>query len=159
MEIVLRASAVFWFLWLVTRFGGKKLLSDLEPFELLLLVVVGDLIQQGVTGQDYSVTAALLAVATIVRWILLLSFITFRFKRAGDVLGGVPMVIVREGIPLDDVLRSEGVRVDEIREAARQQGIADLNQIAYAVFETDGKFSFIRKDGLPASPPATGGET
>ena len=95
----------------------------------------------------------------ILLWILLLAYVTFRSKRAGDVLGGVPMVIVREGIPLEDVIRSEGVRVDEIREAARQQGIADLDQVAYAVFETDGKFSFIRKDGLPASPPPTGSET
>jgi uncharacterized membrane protein YcaP (DUF421 family) len=56
-------------------------------------------------------------------------------------------------------MRAEGVRAEDIKEAARQQGIADLDQVAYAVFETDGKFSFIRKDRKPASPPPVGGET
>jgi uncharacterized membrane protein YcaP (DUF421 family) len=146
MQIVVRASVLFLFLWLVMRLMGRKELSGLSAFDLVLLVVMGDLIQQGVTQQDSSVSGAVLAVSTFALWILLFSYSSFRSKRVRSLLEGQPVVVVSEGRPLEKMLRYERLTLDEVSEAAREQGIGDLRQVALGVLESDGKFSFIRYD-------------
>ena len=101
METVIRAAIVYLFLWVVSRAMGKKELSGMSSFELILLVIMGDLIQQGVTQQDTSLTAALLAVATLAVLIVSISWVTFRFERAAPVAEGLPVIVVREGRTLD----------------------------------------------------------
>lgn len=147
MEMVLRASAIYFFLWALTRGLGKRELAEMSAFELLLLVTVGDLIQQGVTQEDMSVTGAMLAVGTIGVWILIFSWIGFRWRPARRVIEGVPVVIVRDGRPLEDAMRLERVTIDELLEAARNQGIANLRDVNLAILEPDGRFSFLKKDG------------
>ena len=144
MEIILRATVVYLFLWVVARGTGKRELSEMTAFELILLVTMGDLIQQGVTQEDMSVTGAFLSVGTLAFWIVVLATVSWRFKRTRPVLEGVPVVVLRQGRPLEDVLRIERVTLDEIKEEARNQGIADLAQIEVGVLEPDGKFSFIQ---------------
>lgn len=153
MEIVVRASVVFFFLWGLTRALGKRELSEMSAFELVLLVVVGDLIQQGVTQEDYSLTGALLAAGTIGLWVLLFSYAAFKWRRLHPALEGVPVVVVSSGVVLEEVLKLERVDVEEVKEAARQQGITDLADVRLAVLEPDGRFSFIKNDGEQQSPP------
>jgi uncharacterized membrane protein YcaP (DUF421 family) len=153
MEIVVRATVIFFFLWLLTRGLGKRELSELSAFELLLLVVVGDLVQQGVTQEDYSVTGAVLAVGTIAIWVLVFSFLSFKAKPLRSMLEGVPVVVLREGQPLDDVLKIERLTREELCEEARVQGIGDLREIRVGVLEPDGKFSFIKYDGQQEPAP------
>ena len=145
MEIVLRATVIYFFLWLLTRGLGKRELAEMTAFELLLLVVVGDLIQQGVTQEDMSVTGAVLAVGTIGLWILLFSWFGYRSKSAREVIEGVPVVVVRDGRPLEAALNLERVVLDEVLESARNHGISNLRDIDIAVLEPDGKFSFLVK--------------
>jgi uncharacterized membrane protein YcaP (DUF421 family) len=153
MEIVVRAAALFAFVFLVTRTMGRKELSQLSAFELIMLVVVGDLIQQGVTGDDRSVVGAMLAVATFALLTIAMSYTTFRWQRTTPVLEGLPVLIVRDGQPLRDVLRVERLTVEEVDDAAREQGIADLADVTVGVLEADGKFSFLLADGRrPRSP-------
>src|SRR5436853_3101627 len=97
METVLRAAIMYLFLLLVMRAIGRKELSGMSSFELVLLVVMGDLIQQGVTQQDNSVTAAMLAVGTMSLLVVASSYVSFRFNRLSDKLEGLPVVIVRDG--------------------------------------------------------------
>jgi uncharacterized membrane protein YcaP (DUF421 family) len=144
MQIIVRASVMFFFLWLVMRAMGRKELAELSAFELILLVVIGDLIQQGVTQQDNSITGAVTAVSTFVLWILLFSYSSFKNKRVRDLFEGVPVILVKEGKPLQKMLQYERLTLDEVKDAAREQGIADLRQVALGVLESDGKFSFIR---------------
>lgn len=146
MEIVVRATVIYFFLWLLTRGLGKRELSEMTAFELLLLVVVGDLIQQGVTQEDMSVTGAVLAVGTIALWILLFSWLGFRFPRMGRAIEGVPVVVVRDGRPVEEVLRLERVRFEELLEGARSQGISNLRDVNLAILEPDGRFSFLKKE-------------
>lgn len=80
MEIVVRASVIYFFLWLVARGTGKRELSQLTAFELILLVTMGDLVQQGVTQEDMSITGAMLAVGTFAFWAVAFSFLAWRFK-------------------------------------------------------------------------------
>ena len=147
MELVLRATVIYFFLWLVTRGVGKRELSEMTAFELILLVVMGDLIQQGVTQEDMSVTGAILAVGTLAFWIIVFAYVTFRFKSTRSVLEGVPIVVIRDGEPLDEAMKLERVALDELKEEARDQGLADLREIRLGVLEPDGKFSFITKNG------------
>lgn len=146
MELVLRATAVFWFLWLVVRGTGKRSLSELTPLDLLLVVVIGDLVQQGVTQEDMSVIGAVVSVSVFVVWTFIADAMGRRSKRSARLLAGEPVIVVRDGAPLDDRLAKERVTVEEVKEAARLKGIGDLEDVGFGILETDGKFSFIRKD-------------
>jgi len=149
MEIPLRATAIFFFLWILTRGVGKRELAELSAFELLLLVTVGDLVQQGVTQEDYSVTGAVLAVGTIAFWVLLFSYASFKFPRSRKLLEGQAVVVVRDGAPLNEMLRLERITIEEVLTEARQQGISNLRDVQLAVLEADGKFSFITREARP----------
>lgn len=155
MEIIVRATAIYFFLWALTRALGKRELSEMTAFELLLLMVVGDLIQQGVTQEDTSVTGAFLAVGTIGAWILIFSFLGYRFRPARKLIEGVPVVIVRDGRPIEPALRLERVVLDEVLESARNQGIANLRDIDLAILEPSGKISFLKQseDSEPQGAP------
>jgi len=146
MQIVVRASVMFLFLWGALRLMGRKELAQLSAFELVLLVVMGDLIQQGVTQQDNSVTAAVLAVSTFILWMLAFSYGSYRSKKVQSLLEGQPVILVRDGRVLQKMLEYERLTVDELKDAAREQGIADLRQVSLGVIESDGKFSFVRFD-------------
>lgn len=146
MEIVVRATIVYWFLWILMRGVGKRELSEMSAFELILLVTMGDLVQQGVTQEDFSLTGAFLAVGTFAFWALLFAYGKFKSKRVARFLDDVPAVVVRDGEPLEGVMRMQRITLDDVREAAREQGIADLGDVRLAVLEPDGKFSFIQRD-------------
>jgi uncharacterized membrane protein YcaP (DUF421 family) len=151
MQIVVRASIMFLFLWIALRTMGRKELAGMSAFELIILVILGDLIQQGVTQQDSSVTAAVVAVSTIILWMLLFSFASFRFGKARGVLEGEPVILVRNGRVQRKMLAYERLTEDELKDEARGQGIADLAQVMLGVLEADGKFSFVRFDELRTS--------
>jgi len=144
MPTVLRAAIMFSFIWLITRVIGKKELSGMSSFDLVLLIVMGDLIQQGVTQQDNSVTAAILAVSTMSLLVVFTSYVSFRFKRLSPITEGLPVVIVREGRLERRLIEIERLTEDEVKEAAREQGIADLRDVAVGILEADGRFSFIK---------------
>jgi len=147
MELVIRATVVFWFLWLVVRGTGKRSLAELTPLDLLLVVVIGDLAQQGVTQEDMSITGAALAVSVFVIWTLLADWFGRRSPRMGRFLNGEPVIVVRNGEPLVDRLERERITLWDLVEAARIDGIGALSDIEFAVLETDGRFSFIKKAG------------
>jgi len=143
MEIVVRATGTFAFLFALTRGLRRRALADLAPFELILLVTVGDMVQQGITQEDYSLTGSLLAVSTFGFWVSVLSFLSWRWSRARGIIEGIPLVIVHDGRPLDEALAVERLPLAEVHEAARQNGIADLASVRLAVLEPSGKISFI----------------
>jgi uncharacterized membrane protein YcaP (DUF421 family) len=146
VEIVVRATVIFFFLYLLTRMMGKRELAQLSAFELILLVTIGDLVQQGVTQEDMSLTGNMLAVGTIGIWILVLSYLSYRSKAAGEAIEGIPVVIVRDGEIIDRALHVERLTRDEVLGEAREQGIDDLSKVRVAILEADGKFSFIQRE-------------
>lgn len=147
MDIVLRASAVFVILYLLLRLLGKRELGQLTPFELLVMIVMGDLIQQGVTHNDFSLTGALLAVATFGFLALLLSWITYLSPAMERLLDGKPRVVVRGGTIIADNLRRDRVTRAELESEMRLAGIASLRDVAWAIIEPQGKISFIKAEG------------
>jgi uncharacterized membrane protein YcaP (DUF421 family) len=145
MDIVLRTFAVFAFLLVLTRVIGRRELGSLEPFDLILLIVLGDSVQQGVTQDDYSLTGAFLVIFTFAVLQVFVSWVGYRFPRARPVLEGEPIVVVQDGNVIERNLRRERLTEDEIAEEARCNGIAHLAEIRWAVLETNGKISFIKK--------------
>ena len=156
MEIVYRAAFVFAFLWFITRVTGRSTLGELSTFQLLLYVTMGDLVQQGVTQQDYSVTGAVLAVGTFCLLTIAVAWVNSRVTFLRPVTHGVPVVIVERGEPVYDILRSERVSVDDLMAAARNEGIARLGDVEMAVLETNGRISFFtgtsERSGAPEQP-------
>jgi uncharacterized membrane protein YcaP (DUF421 family) len=147
MDIVLRAIFLFIFVWVITRAVGRRELSTLEPFDLILLIVLGDLIQQGVTQNDFSVTGAMLAGGTIGLMTIFFSWLNFRSSRAGDVLEGDPVIIVERGKPIDRNLRRNRITHEELAAQARLKQFAHIEDVEWAVLETSGQISFIPKKG------------
>jgi uncharacterized membrane protein YcaP (DUF421 family) len=145
MDIVLRASATFFFILVVLRLMRKRSLGDMSPLQMVLLVVIGDLVQQGVTQEDYSLTGAALAIGTFAFWVTLLDWVTWRSEGARRVVEGTPLVIIEDGKPVEATLKLEQLPWDEVLESARQNGIEDIEDVQFAVLETSGKISFITK--------------
>jgi uncharacterized membrane protein YcaP (DUF421 family) len=145
MDIVLRATVVFVFLLLLMRIVGRRELSSLEPFDLVLLVVIGDLVQQGVTQSDHSLTGALLAAGTFGVLVVAVSYFSFRFRRLRPVIEGEPMIVIQDGKPIERNLRRERITLEELAAAARRQEITSLADVQWGVLETGGQLNFIRK--------------
>jgi uncharacterized membrane protein YcaP (DUF421 family) len=145
MDIVFRAIMIFAFLLFMTRIVGRRELSSLEPFDLILLIVIGDLVQQGVTQSDHSVTGAILAAGTFGVLTVVVSYVSFRFPRLRPVIEGEPMILLQEGKPIERNLRRERITLGELAAAARQQGLPSLDRVQWAVLETGGRISFITK--------------
>src|SRR4051812_666015 len=143
MDIVIRAAVIYVFVWLVLRALGKRELGELTAFELVLLFIVGDLVQQSITQNDTSVTAAILAISTIALLIVIQSFGVFRWKRLRPVIDGTPVVLVHHGRIIADLLKRQRMTTDDLDEAARAQGIAHIADIEIAILEAGGKVSFI----------------
>ncbi len=145
MDLAIRAVVIFFFIYLLTRVIGRRELSSLEPFDLILLIVLGDAVQQGLTQDDYSVTGAITVITTFAVLQVLLSYLNFRVPRLRPLLDGEPIVIVQDGKVIEGNARRERLTLDEIAEAARLQQIASLDDVQWAVLETSGELTFIEK--------------
>src|SRR4029453_10744657 len=123
MDLAIRAVALFFFVYLLTRIIGRRELSSMEPFDLILLIVIGDAVQQGLTQDDYSVTGAIIVVGTFAVLQVLVSFLSYRFKKLGPGLEGEPIIIVQDGKPIERNLRRERMTIEEVMVSARQQQV------------------------------------
>jgi uncharacterized membrane protein YcaP (DUF421 family) len=129
----------------------------MSAFELVLLVTMGDLIQQGTTQEDFSVTGAMLAVGTFALLMVFFSWVTFRFKKARPLLEGMPVVVVQNGKMRKEVMRYERLDEDELFEGLREQGIDDLSKVRFGVLEPDGKYSFFTDEEHQPAPDKQSG--
>jgi uncharacterized membrane protein YcaP (DUF421 family) len=145
VDIVVRSAIAFLLIFVLLRVIGRRELSTLEPFDLILLVVIGDLIQQGVTQSDMSMTGAMLAVGTFAGLTVLASYLVYRFRRLRPLLDASPLIIVEDGKLIEQNVRHERMTLDEVMAAARQQQITSLDEIRWAVLEGSGRISFIPK--------------
>jgi uncharacterized membrane protein YcaP (DUF421 family) len=145
MDIALRAVFLYAFVVFLIRVMGRRELSSLSAIDLVLLIVLGDAIQQGLTQDDYSVTGAVIAVSTIAAIQVLISYVSFRSRRARHVLEGEPIVIVQGGKLIERNMKRERLTLDEVAEAMRKQQIATVDDVEWGILESDGTMSFIQK--------------
>jgi uncharacterized membrane protein YcaP (DUF421 family) len=143
MDLVVRATVVFFLILLVTRAVGRRELSSLEPFDMILLVVIGDLVQQGVTQSDYSLTGVFIVLCTLAILTVLTAWLSYRFKRLRPVLEGEPVILIADGALLERNLNRQRMTVQDLRTEARQNSIGSLDQVRWAILESNGKISFL----------------
>jgi len=143
MDLVIRAAVVFLFIYLVTRVAGKRELSSMEPFDLILLVVMGDLVQQSITQSDYSVTGALIVISTITLLTVFVSWVNWRFRSLRSVLEGQPVVLVENGKLIEQNMKRERITLEDIESEGRQQQVTDIADMRWALLETSGRISVI----------------
>jgi uncharacterized membrane protein YcaP (DUF421 family) len=143
MDLVLRALAMFVLLFGITRIAGRRTLASLEPFDFILLVVVGDLIQQGVTQNDQSITGTVLVIATITVVQVGLQWSTWRSHRVRKVLEPEPLVLVEHGEIIKANLNRERMTEEELMAELRLAQIGSIADVDWAVLERNGKVSFL----------------
>lgn len=148
MDTVLRALAMYAFLLVIFRVGGKRSLAQITAFDFVLLLIISETTQQALTGQDYSVTNAFLLVLTLVTVDIVLSLVKRHSPRVDRLVEGRPLVLVNEGKPIAERMAMERVDEEDILSAARtHHGLESLSQIRYAVLERNGGIAIIaRKD-------------
>ena len=145
MDLILRAAIAFLVVFAFTRLLGRRELAQMQPFDLILLVVVGDLIQQGVTQNDLSITGLFLVISTMGLMQVASSYVSFRFRRMRPVLNGEPVVIIENGRFIESNMKRERLSEDDVEEEARLNEIQSLEEIQWAIFESSGKISFFKK--------------
>ena len=145
MDLVIRATVVFLFIFLITRIAGRRELSSMQPFDLILLVVIGDLVQQGITQSDESVTGTLIVISTITLLSVFVSWISFRSGRLRLITEGESIILVEDGEPIERNLRRERLTRWDLEEEARRQQVSSLGDIRWAILERDGSISVIPK--------------
>jgi uncharacterized membrane protein YcaP (DUF421 family) len=145
MDIAIRAVVLYLFVLFLMRVIGRRELSTLGPVDLVLLIILGDALQQGLTQDDYSVTGALIAVGTIAVMQVGVSYVSFRSARVRRVLEGHPIVVVQDGKVLGANLRRQRMTPDELAEEMRMQQIASFDEVQWAIVENNGTVSFIKK--------------
>lgn len=151
MEIVIRAAAAFIILWLVTRATGRSALGELSSFELVLFIVLGDMVQQGITMEDRSLTGSLLAVFTMLVLAVALNYANMRWPKVGKLMQGRPIVLIRDGVVDRKALHKERIGLDELSMLARQSGIENYSSVRLAILEASGKISFFTQEANAAS--------
>jgi uncharacterized membrane protein YcaP (DUF421 family) len=145
MDVAIRAAAGFLIILFVTRVVGRRELSRMEPFDLILLIVIGDLAQQGITQNDYSVTGLLIVMSVMLSMTVLVAVVNYRFDWMRPVLEGGLVVLIEDGRILHRNLRRERLTIAEVEAEARLQQIESLDGVRLAVLETSGQISFIPK--------------
>ena len=144
MDIVLRAAFAYVFILFLLRVVGRRELSTMEPSDLILLVVMGDLIQNGVTQSDTSLTGVTLAVSTFGLLAVCTSWLIFRSRRARRIIEGEPIILVEDGKLIQRNVRGERLTLDDIMQEARGQQIESLHDVKWAVLESSGRITFIK---------------
>ena len=125
------------------RIIGRRELSNLEPFDLILLIVLGDSVQQGITQDDYSVTGALIVISTITLLTVFVSWVNWRFRSLRSVLEGQPVVLVENGKLIEQNMKRERITLEDIESEGRQQQVTDIADMRWALLETSGRISVI----------------
>lgn len=148
MDAVLRAAAVYLALLVIFRMMGKRTLSQVTTFDLILLLIVSEATQQALLGEDFSVTMAILVVLTLVGLERLADYLGWRFPRVGRLIDGTPEVLIERGEPRQDRMDQHHISMDEVLQQARtSQGIRQADAIDYAILERSGKISIIPRSG------------
>jgi len=151
MDIVIRAAIAFVVIWLITRAAGRSTLGELSSFELVLFVVLGDMIQQGVTMDDRSLTGGLLAISTMVLLAVALAYVNMRWPKIGKITQGRPIVLIRDGELDRRALHNERIGLDELSMLARQANIESYDEVRLAILEANGKVSFFTREAQSES--------
>ena len=144
MESAWRAIVIYIALLVVFRLTGKRALSQVTIFDFVLLLIISEAAQQGLVGDDYSVTGAIVVIVTLIVTDITLSLLKQWSPKLGEVIDGAPLLLIDQGQILKERMDKERVSEDEVSDAARElRGLERIEQVKYAVLEQDGQISII----------------
>ena len=156
-EVVLRTAIVYLFLVAALRLSGKREVAQMTVLELVVILVISDAVQNSMVGDNTSVYGGLIAVVTLLTLDFLLRTLSRRSKKVRDVIEGEPRLIVRDGRLLRHAINEEGLQVEDVQAAVREHGLSRIEDVRYAVLETNGTISVIPRDDGTSSIEPPGG--
>lgn len=156
-ELMLRAAIVYFFVFALLRVAGKKHVGEMAPFDLVVLLILSESVQNALIGDDRSITGGLVASATLVGISALVGYASWRNKTVANLFEGRPRILVRNGHVLKHVLAREQITRAELLEALRREGCTSVTRVRYAVLENDGDITvgLRAKRRQQADPPAS----
>ena len=143
-HFVLRACAIYVLVMVLVRLSGKRAVGQFTPFDLVLLILLGNAVQNGINGGDNSLTGAAIMATTLIALNYSVAFVTSRNRKVEKFVEGVPVVLARNGQLFEGVLRRELVSREDFREALRMNGVEDVSEVELALLETNGSISVVK---------------
>ena len=144
MDSVMRAAAIYLFLLVVFRLAGKRSLAQITTFDFVLLLIIGESASQALMGDDFSLTTAMLLIASLLGIDFVLALLKQRSPRVEEMMDGAPLIVVQDGQCLYERLKRAGLdEADVLLAARRSHGLERLDQIKFAVHERGGDISII----------------
>lgn len=145
-EFIVRGVAVYGFLLVLLRVTGKRQVGQLSPFDLVLLLVLSNAVQNSMNGGDNSLVGGMVSAATLVALNFVIALVTARSKKIEAFVEGRPQILIHNGHLFEDVLASAQITHHEMQAALRQAGCATVNEVRMAVLELNGAISVVRRD-------------
>jgi uncharacterized membrane protein YcaP (DUF421 family) len=145
VELIARAAIIYVYLFVWLRFGGKKHVGEMTPLDLVVLLILSETTQSGLTGDDKSVLGTFISAGTLLVIVHVVNYITWRSKRAERFFEGVPRVLIRHGHSKKEVLAKEHITMEELLEALRRHGVTNISSVRVAILENDGKITVVKE--------------
>lgn len=146
-SVIVRAAIIYIFIFLVLRMAGKRTVSEMTTFDLVLVLIISEATQQALVNDDHSIMGGMIVIASLVFMDVTLSTLSSRFKTFDKIMNGVPVFLIRDGKMHLDRMKRARVTVEDILESARKNcGLESLDEIKSAVLEKDGSVSIIPKN-------------
>ncbi len=152
LDIVVRTATVYLVLLVLLRVTGKRQVGQLTPFDLLLLLLLANAVQNAMTGPDTSVPGGLIAAGTLFVVNMVVAGVTRRSRRAANLVEGTATLLIRHGEILKPNLDREGITQEDLLRALREHGVEQVNLVRAAILEVDGTISVMREDEFPQVP-------
>jgi uncharacterized membrane protein YcaP (DUF421 family) len=149
LETVIRVAIIFVFITVGLRFLGKRELSEMSPYELVMIMLIPELATQGLNREDFSITNSLIGISTLLGLVFLNSLLGYRFKKYQEVVEGKPILLYYGNRFLTEAMHRERISSDEILSEMHSVGFEHLEQVKCVILEPDGLLTY-----LPADPSA-----
>jgi uncharacterized membrane protein YcaP (DUF421 family) len=150
LDIVARTAIIYLAVLIGLRITGKREVGQMSVFDLVLLILIANAVQNGMTGPDTSVTGGLVAAGTLLLMNFIVARLVFRNRKFRRFVEGTPTILIRDGNFLLESLGSEHITPDEVRQALREHGVSSVEEVSVAVLEVDGSISVLKKDEMPS---------
>lgn len=145
IQIITRSASIFVFVMFVMRLWGKKHLSELSPFDLILTLILSESLQNALVDDDKSIVGGFLSFGTLIVLNVIANKLGFWSRTAEKIIEGTPKILIRKGCIDEKTLKEESMTMQELHSALRQQGVMDPNEVEWGIIEPNGKFSVIKK--------------
>jgi uncharacterized membrane protein YcaP (DUF421 family) len=155
-EFVVRGLIVYFALLLMMRLGGKRQIGQMTPFDLILLLILSEGVQNAMVGDDKSVSAGLILAATLISANVLVSWFSWRSRPIEYAVEGKPQLLIRDGKVFDDVMHGARITSDDLMKVLRRENCTSLDDVHIAILENDGAISVLKHKDLPEEPPGPG---